>query len=94
VLALVYWLVEMRQWRRWTFPFVVLGANTIAIYWLSSMGSKLVLRKMGVRDAIYRTFLAWPDFPELGSLAFAAAWLLFWIGIGAVMYRRGVFIKV
>jgi predicted acyltransferase len=94
VLALVYWMVEMRGWRGWTFPFVVLGMNTIAIYWLSSLASKLVLRKMGVRDAIYRNLLAWPAAPELGSLAFAAAWLLVWIGIGAWMYRRGVFIKV
>jgi predicted acyltransferase len=94
VLALVYWIVEMRQWRGWVFPFQVLGANTIAIYWLSSLASKLVLRKLGVRDAIYRGLLVWPDYPELGSLVFALAWLALWIGVGAVMYRRGIFIKV
>jgi predicted acyltransferase len=27
-----YWLIEIRGWRRWTFPFVVLGMNSIFIY--------------------------------------------------------------
>jgi predicted acyltransferase len=39
-LALVYWVVEMNAWRGWTPPFLVLGANTIGIYFLSSMTSK------------------------------------------------------
>jgi predicted acyltransferase len=93
-LALVYWTVEMKSWRGWIFPFTVLGANTIAIYWLSSMASKLVLRKMGLRDAIVERWLTWASYPELGSLAFAVAVLLFWVGVAAVMYRKGVFVKV
>jgi predicted acyltransferase len=93
-LALVYWLVEMRGWRGWIFPFTVLGANTIGIYFLSSMTSKLVLRKMGLRDAIVDRWLTWPSCPELGSLTFALAVLSFWIAVAVVMYRKRVFIKV
>jgi predicted acyltransferase len=94
VLALVYWLIELKQKRGWTFPFVVLGANTIAIYWLSSMSSKLVLRKLGLRDWIASRVFTWPAYPELGSLAFALLWLALWIAIGAVLYRKNIFIKV
>ena len=32
MLAAFYWLIEVRGWRRWTFPFVVIGMNSIFIY--------------------------------------------------------------
>lgn len=34
MLAVFFWLVEVRGWRRWTFPLVVAGANSIALYCL------------------------------------------------------------
>ncbi len=30
--ALFYWLADVKMWRRWTFFFVVIGVNAIAIY--------------------------------------------------------------
>ena len=32
MLAAFYWVVEVRGWRRWTFPLVVVGMNSIAAY--------------------------------------------------------------
>jgi predicted acyltransferase len=31
-MALFYWLIDIRGYKRWTFPFVVIGANSIFIY--------------------------------------------------------------
>ena len=31
-LALFYWMVDVRGWRRWSFPFLVVGVNSIAMY--------------------------------------------------------------
>jgi predicted acyltransferase len=31
-LLVCYWLIEVRGWRRWTFPFVVAGMNSIFLY--------------------------------------------------------------
>ena len=31
MLAAFYYIVDMRGWRRWTFPFIVAGANSIGI---------------------------------------------------------------
>jgi predicted acyltransferase len=94
LLALVYWLVEMKKRTAWIFPFLVLGANTIAIYWLSRMASKIVLRRFGLRDFIVERVFTWPASPELGSLSFALVWLGLWTAIAAWMYRRGITIKV
>lgn len=32
LLALFYWLIDVRGWRRWAFPFVVIGMNAITAY--------------------------------------------------------------
>jgi predicted acyltransferase len=36
LLALFYWLIDVRGWRRWAFFFTVIGANPITIYVLRS----------------------------------------------------------
>ena len=32
LLALFYWVIDVRGWTRWSFPFVVIGMNPITIY--------------------------------------------------------------
>ena len=32
ILLSLYWLIDIKQKRRWTFPFIVVGMNSIAIY--------------------------------------------------------------
>jgi len=32
LLALFYWLTDILHWRRWAFPFVVIGMNAITVY--------------------------------------------------------------
>jgi predicted acyltransferase len=34
LLALFYWLIDVRGWKNWCFPFVVIGMNPITIYLL------------------------------------------------------------
>jgi len=38
LLAVFYWLVDVREYRRWAFFFVVVGTNSITIY----LGSRLI----------------------------------------------------
>jgi predicted acyltransferase len=32
LLALFYWIIDVRGWNRWAFPFIVIGMNPITIY--------------------------------------------------------------
>lgn len=32
LLAAFYWIIDVRQWRRWTPPFIWIGTNALAIY--------------------------------------------------------------
>ena len=43
VLALFYWIVEVRQWRCWTYVLVVLGVNAIAAYFIPILAKVLLL---------------------------------------------------
>src|SRR2546428_9469830 len=42
-LAGCYWLAEVRGWRAWTRPFVILGVNALALFFLSSLVARLLI---------------------------------------------------
>jgi predicted acyltransferase len=105
VLAGVYWLVDVKGYRRWAVkPFLIFGTNAITAYWLSSMmgiwlnwivitspedGEPLVLQTY-----IYETFYARWFPPEIASLAYAITFVLFWLALLSVLYRRRIFIRI
>ena len=81
-----YWVIDVRAWRRWSFPFAVIGANAIFIYMFRSLihlGSIVGVFTQGIARLL----------PGSGVLAEEVAvlvveWLiLFW------MYKRKIFIK-
>jgi len=91
ILAAFYALIEMKGWRRWAFPLVVVGMNSIAVYVMSWTMSDLV------GDALDRHFgrvislIAGATFqPVLHGLTIV---LIFWI-ILLWMYRRKIFLKI
>src|SRR5215510_4153382 len=43
LLALCYWAVDLKGYRRWAQPFVVFGVNALALYLLSSLMMKTLL---------------------------------------------------
>jgi predicted acyltransferase len=102
-LGMCYWLIDINGYRRWATPFVTYGTNPILAYVLSSLvgkmtllwrvarpdGSRVVLRKY-LMEAL---FLPWLS-PLNASLAYAVVYVLFWLGITAVLYRRRIFIKI
>jgi predicted acyltransferase len=91
MLAGFYTLIELHGWRRWTFPLVVVGANSIVVYVMSWTMEDFV-RAALLRHAGHRPFavLGQPFEPVLqGGAVLLVFWLaLFW------MYRRRVFVRI
>lgn len=101
--AFCYWLIDIKEYRRWAKPFVVFGVNAIALF----VGSGLMARLMGLimvpgadgakvalKTWIYNNlFLSWAA-PINASLAFAIAFILLWLGLMWLLYRRKIFIKI
>lgn len=94
MLAAFYGIVELAGFRAWTFPLVVVGTNSIAIYALDKLTRGWLIKRLmvhfgsgiftlyGLVDAVYA--------PLVQSLmVMAIFWLvLYW------MYRRRIFLKI
>ena len=86
--ALFYWIVDVKGWRRWTFPLRVVGMNAITIYMLQGIvdfrkASKYFFGSLAsaVPDAFGPVVLS------AGYIALC--WILLWF-----LYRKNTFLKV
>jgi predicted acyltransferase len=102
VLAACYWIVDVRGWQRWAKPFTIYGLNAIAAFFLSGLFARLLtLVRVPAGDGTVtlkswiftNAFLSGAS-PINASLAYAVAFVLLWLGIMWVFYRRGIFLKV
>jgi predicted acyltransferase len=91
MLAVFYALIEWKGWKRWSFPLLVIGANSIAVYIMSwtieDFVSSALVRHLG--RAPFAVF--GPPFePVLRGLAVVT---VFWL-ILLWMYRRKIFLRI
>ena len=102
-LAACSWLVEVQQWRRWATPFVIFGVNAIAAFVLSTFMARVLIlvtitgadgSRMSWQRALYQYFFAQWATPVNASLFFALAYLLVWLALMGILYRRGIFLRV
>jgi predicted acyltransferase len=93
-----HWLVDGNGIRRPFVPLVVFGVNPIAVYVFSSaVGALLeqpVIDGENLRDWFCRVTFARMLSPEATSLAYAATYVLFWLAVMTVLYRRKIYIKI
>jgi predicted acyltransferase len=103
LLAVCYWLVDVKSYRRWALPFVVFGTNALAAFFLTGLCAKLLGlfklagadgKPVALQSVIFRNLFASWLTPVNASLAFAVCFVLVWLGLMWLLYRRGVFIKV
>ena len=91
VLAGAYALVDVLGHRRWAFPLVVIGMNSIAAYCLNEVGARFVRASLETHlgEAPFR-IAGDPYLPFLEGMAVVLVlWLiLFW------MYRRRIFLRI
>jgi predicted acyltransferase len=103
VFGMCYWLADVKQITWWTKPFVVYGMNAITVYVLSGVVGILMSRiswvnelgdKVSVKSFLYNTFFT-PFFsPINASLAWALVYVLFWLGVMWIFYKKKIFLKV
>lgn len=102
-LGVVYWLVDVLGYKRWTKPFVVFGTNALFAYFMSeviaiAMYSIQVAApgggKRSLFNAVYASIFE-PLFasPYNASLAFAIAFVLLNLGLTWILYWRKIFIR-
>jgi predicted acyltransferase len=103
LLALCYWVIDIKGYRRWAWPFEVFGVNALALFVGSALMVKIMaLIKLPGEDGsrlssqgwIFRNlFLTWAA-PVNASLFYAIAFILVWLFLMWLLYRKAIYIKV
>jgi predicted acyltransferase len=102
-LAMCHWLIDVKGQRWWTRPFVIYGMNAIAAFFLSGITARMLnLIKVAGPDGspialktyLYTSFYTSWLSPINASLLFAITFVLFFLGIMAILYQRRIFIKL
>lgn len=104
LLACCYWLIDIKRYRRWALPFVIFGTNALAVFVLSGLAARMLnlwkMPRLDGRPGNLQTYIyehlfgSWITAPVAGSFLYALLYLLIWLGLMAILYRRRIFIKV
>jgi predicted acyltransferase len=103
LLAVCFWLVDIKSVRRWAKPFLIFGTNALAVYFLSELFSRIISlitftradgSAVDLQTFVYENLFASWTSPKCASLLFAICIVLLWLGVAAILYRKRIFIKV
>ena len=88
MLAGFYWVTDIRGWRRWAFPLVVVGMNSIAVYVMSMLMREWLGKTL--KTHLGESFLTGTYAPirETVSILF-----FFWL-VSLWMHRRKIFLRI
>ncbi|HKP71188.1 MAG TPA: heparan-alpha-glucosaminide N-acetyltransferase domain-containing protein [Pyrinomonadaceae bacterium] len=103
-LGFCYWLIDIKGYKRWAWPFVVFGANALALFVFSGLMARLLgmIRFAGPDEGkditlqqwiFSNIFLSWLA-PINASLAYAVCFILVWLFLMWLLYRKQIYIKV
>jgi predicted acyltransferase len=87
LVALFYWVIDVKGYRRWAFFFVVIGTNAITIYLLADVVNFQHIAKLLVQGVADHAGGLKPLIQPLGVLG--VEWLLLWF-----LYRHKIFFKL
>jgi predicted acyltransferase len=102
-LGVCYYLIEIKNIKWWTQPFLVYGMNAIASFFLSSLMAKLlgIIKLTGadgneisLKGYIFMNAFSGFSTPMNSSLFFAIFYIVFWYLLMLILYKKKIFIKV
>ena len=103
IFAGCYYLVDVKKVTWWTKPFIIFGVNSLTV-WTGTWLLRVTLLEIKLSQPggtvtslwalIYsRVFASWAG-PLQGSELVAFTYLMLWLAILTLMYRKRIFIKV
>jgi predicted acyltransferase len=101
--GIFYWVIDVKNWRRWAHPLVILGMNAIAVYLLSELGTKVIEAnsahlfggpELSIQDFALKQLILLFRNPHNASLAYGLAFTTLCALPMWILYRKRIFIKV
>lgn len=105
-LGFCYWLIDIKGYQKWSKPFVIFGVNALALYVGAELLAKtLYLIKVGGDGAAAGSEISLQGWifgnifqpiasPAGASLLYAVSFILLWLFVLWLLYRKKIFIKV
>jgi predicted acyltransferase len=99
LLALCYWLVDVRGWKTWAQPFLWYGVNPLGIYFLASwLATAIDNHQIGgrtLKEIVCNGLYAHITRDAyLNSALFALSYVVLFLLVAWWMYRKKIFIRV
>ena len=85
------WVIEVKKYKKWAFPLIVIGMNSIAAYFLADYFGRQIAEAFRIHlgTAPFQIFGARLELLTRGALQLLTYWLiLLW------MYRRKIFLRI
>ncbi len=87
LLAVFYWIIEVKQYKRWAFFSIVIGMNPITIYMLQKFVDFNEITRFFLQGIVNLAVTTGPIIMACGVIA--VKWLLLWF-----LHRHKIFFKV
>ena len=99
-----YWLIDIKGYKRWAWPFLVFGVNALTLFVFSGIMARLLgmIRLAGPEEGKEITLQQWifnnaflsSASPINASLAYAICFILLWLFLMWLLYRKDIYVKV
>lgn len=102
-LGFCYWTIDVLNKDFWVKPFHIYGTNAITVFVLSGFVARLLNlikltgaegEEIALKTYIYNNFYLSIAAPINASLMFAISYILFWLFMIWLLYRKNIFIKI
>jgi predicted acyltransferase len=96
-------LIDIKGYKLWTKPFVIFGVNALALFVFSGLLSKILglIKVSGADDKqvslqkwIFDSIFLPLASPVNASLLYAVSYILLWLFLMWLLYRKRIYIKV
>ena len=103
-LGFCYWLIDIKNYKTWAKPFVIFGVNALVLF----VGSGVMARILGLikvsttadgksvslQQAIFNNVFLLFASPINASLMYAICFILVWLFLMWLLYRKRIFVKI
>ena len=86
LIAVFYWIIDVKGWKKWSFFFRVIGMNSIFIYLFTDMADPGHISRY-----LFGWTVLWGDFGQIISVV--GSIMLVW-SLMYYMYKKGIFLRV
>jgi predicted acyltransferase len=102
-LAACYWLIDIKGYKKWAWPFVVFGVNALPLFVFSGIMARILGayrvagddgKPISVQKWIFDKVFSPIAQPVDASLLYAISFILLWLFLMWLLYRKRTYIKV